>query len=257
MGADRGWSGTSGHTDYAQDASATSSTSSCRPWDESAVGAKLGEVESTSGLGDLLAVAGTVVAVNDALPDSPEKINADPYGRVDLRVGVADPALSRRCWTPRTATDRRLKTMLARPAGRGIEPCCGVTVVAVFCSTAGSKPEGVNFCSSCGNALLLDGDDATITLHPADESGEPTDEDPITLVRDPHGAGVLVVTRGSNMGARYLLARSSPGPGHPESDIFLDDITVSAVTSRSRTSTGHVRHPDVGSLNGPTSTASA
>ncbi len=77
------------------------------------------------------------------------------------------------------------------------------TVVAVFCTNCGHRnPEGVNFCSSCGNALLLDGDDATITLHPADESGEPTVEDPITLVEIPHGAGVLVVTRGSNMGAR-------------------------------------------------------
>ena len=47
------------------------------------------------------------------------------------------------------------------------------TVVAVFCHNCGHRnPEGVNFCSSCGNALPTDGDDATITLHPVDEADE-------------------------------------------------------------------------------------
>ena len=128
------------------------------------------------------------------------------------------------------------------------------TVVAVFCNNCGHRnPEGVNFCSSCGNALLTDGDDATITLHPADESGELSDEDPtLTLVEIPHGAGVLVVTRGSNMGARYLLGEDVTRAGrHPESDIFLDDITV----SRRHVEITHVDGGtftirDVGSLNG-------
>ena len=48
---------------------------------ELAVGAKLGEVESTKSVSEIYApVAGTVAAVNEALSDSPEKINADPYG---------------------------------------------------------------------------------------------------------------------------------------------------------------------------------
>ena len=69
--------------------------------------------------------------------------------------------------------------MLAPAARPGNRTVLWSTVVAVFCTNCGHRnPEGVNFCSSCGNPLLLDGDDATITLHPADESGEPTDEDP-------------------------------------------------------------------------------
>ena len=126
------------------------------------------------------------------------------------------------------------------------------TVVAVFCSNCGHRnPEGVNFCSSCGNALLADGDDATITLHPADESGEPTDEDPITLVEIPHGAGVLVVTRGPNIGARYLLGADVVKAGrHPESDIFLDDITVSRRHVEITPTDGGYTVRDVGSLNG-------
>jgi len=71
-----------GITDYAQDALGdivyvelpTVGT-------ELAVGAKLGEVESTKSVSEIYSpVAGKVAAVNDALPDSPERINADPYG---------------------------------------------------------------------------------------------------------------------------------------------------------------------------------
>ncbi len=44
-------------------------------------GESLGEVESTKSVSDLFApVAGTVVAVNADLVDSPEQLNDDPYG---------------------------------------------------------------------------------------------------------------------------------------------------------------------------------
>ena len=43
--------------------------------------AKVSEVESTKSVSDIYApVAGTVVAVNDSLSDSPERLNDDPYG---------------------------------------------------------------------------------------------------------------------------------------------------------------------------------
>jgi pSer/pThr/pTyr-binding forkhead associated (FHA) protein len=128
------------------------------------------------------------------------------------------------------------------------------TVVAVFCHNCGHRnPEGVNFCSSCGNPLLSDGDDATITLHPTDDQGEFAEEDStLTMVEIPHGSGVLVVTRGSNTGARYLLGPAVTRAGrHPESDIFLDDITVSRrhveITQKDA---GTFVLRDVGSLNG-------
>ena len=41
----------------------------------------IGEVESTKSVSEIYApVSGTIVAVNDALGDSPEAINSDPYG---------------------------------------------------------------------------------------------------------------------------------------------------------------------------------
>jgi glycine cleavage system H protein len=45
------------------------------------VGGALGEVESTKSVSEIYApVAGTVTAVNDALPSAPERVNQDPYG---------------------------------------------------------------------------------------------------------------------------------------------------------------------------------
>ncbi len=44
----------------------------------------------------------------------------------------------------------------------------------------------------------------------------------------PSGAALLVVRRGPNSGARFLLDQNSTIAGrHPEVDIFLDDVTVS------------------------------
>ena len=56
-------------------------------------GSPIGEVESTKSVSDVYApVAGTVTAVNTALADAPETINADPYGEgwlVEIRVDGA------------------------------------------------------------------------------------------------------------------------------------------------------------------------
>ncbi|MGZ8802552.1 MAG: peptide-binding protein, partial [Mycobacterium sp.] len=44
----------------------------------------------------------------------------------------------------------------------------------------------------------------------------------------PVGSALLVVKRGPNAGSRFQLDRDKVTAGrHPESDIFLDDVTVS------------------------------
>ena len=124
---------------------------------------------------------------------------------------------------------------------------------AVFCHNCGHRnPEGVNFCSSCGHALLAEGDEATITLHATDEADSEDEPPEDALVEVPRGAGVLVVTRGPNVGARYLLEDDVVKAGrHPESDIFLDDITVSRRHVEIRPGDdGTYSLRDVGSLNG-------
>ena len=65
------------------------------------------------------------------------------------------------------------------------------------------------------------------------------------------GTALLVVLRGPNTGARFLLDDDEVNSGrHPDSDIFLDDVTVSRkhAVFRREGDTFVVR--DVGSLNG-------
>ena len=65
------------------------------------------------------------------------------------------------------------------------------------------------------------------------------------------GTALLVVLRGPNTGARFLLDDDEVMSGrHPESDIFLDDVTVSRRHAEFiRRDDGFVVR-DVGSLNG-------
>jgi pSer/pThr/pTyr-binding forkhead associated (FHA) protein len=65
------------------------------------------------------------------------------------------------------------------------------------------------------------------------------------------GTALLVVLRGPNTGARFLLDDDEVTAGrHPDSDIFLDDVTVSRKHAVFRRSDGVFRVHDVGSLNG-------
>jgi glycine cleavage system H protein len=73
---------TVGITDYAQDALGDVVFVDL-PTEGATVeaGGLLGEVESTKSVSEIYApVAGQVVAVNTALSDAPENLNADPYG---------------------------------------------------------------------------------------------------------------------------------------------------------------------------------
>lgn len=66
----------------------------------------------------------------------------------------------------------------------------------------------------------------------------------------PRGAGVLVVRRGPNVGATFIVDRPTMTAGrHPASDIFLDDITVSRRHAEFRITDGAFSVVDLGSLN--------
>ncbi|PRY33784.1 MULTISPECIES: glycogen accumulation regulator GarA [Umezawaea] len=67
----------------------------------------------------------------------------------------------------------------------------------------------------------------------------------------PAGSALLVVKRGPNAGSRFLLDRDTTSAGrHPDSDIFLDDVTVSRRHAEFRREGGEFVVIDVGSLNG-------
>src|SRR5215831_7750513 len=116
----------------------------------------------------------------------------------------------------------------------------------VYCPRCGQdNPDGARFCSHCGLALGRAGGErpgeSTSTISLGTELAEAL----------PLGSALLVVKRGPNAGSRFLLDTDLTTAGrHPESDIFLDDVTVS------RRHAEFYRHPrgftvrDVGSLNG-------
>ena len=124
----------------------------------------------------------------------------------------------------------------------------------MFCNQCGHRnPAGSNFCSSCGAVLEpAASEDTTLVFSPVTGSGEPVDEEvSVQIPALAEGVGMLVVKRGPNAGSRFVLEQDTTHVGrHPDSDIFLDDITVSRRHAEIvRTEAGYsVR--DVGSLNG-------
>ncbi|MDA8342972.1 MAG: FHA domain-containing protein [Actinomycetota bacterium] len=123
----------------------------------------------------------------------------------------------------------------------------------MFCHNCGRRnPVGVNFCSSCGAALVPSASDTTVSVQPVEGVGDGYEEDTALAIGElPRGVAMLVVKRGPNSGVRFVLDEPVVRAGrHPESDIFLDDITVSRRHAEFTTDDGVTTVRDVGSLNG-------
>lgn len=124
----------------------------------------------------------------------------------------------------------------------------------MFCSACGkNNPEDSVYCSKCGAYLVTrehDGD-TTITLTPVEADMELEEDIQIPEEELSAGAAMLVVKRGPRAGTRLVLTKDVTAAGrHPESDIFLDDITVSRRHVEIRRSEANFRIVDMGSLNG-------
>jgi pSer/pThr/pTyr-binding forkhead associated (FHA) protein len=104
--------------------------------------------------------------------------------------------------------------------------------------------------------------ETTTTLSPVSDPVEAAETELVGGVTDsearaavdalPLGTALLVVKRGPNAGSRFMLDRDLTTAGrHPDSDIFLDDVTVSRRHAEfRRTPDGGFSVADVGSLNG-------
>lgn len=83
-----------------------------------------------------------------------------------------------------------------------------------------------------------------------EEAGAPA-EAPVAGEPLAPGMALLVVQRGPNAGSRFVLeADVVTGGRHPDSDIFLDDVTVSRRHAQFVRVPEGYRVKDVGSLNG-------
>ena len=128
------------------------------------------------------------------------------------------------------------------------------------CSQCGNQnTDEAKFCSQCGRPLDAASVEATATISFGGPTGKPEAEDRAILNEAdaaaadalPAGSALLIVQRGPGAGSRYLLDTDVVSAGrHPESDIFLDDITVSRRHVEFHRTEGSYRVHDVGSLNG-------
>ncbi len=116
-----------------------------------------------------------------------------------------------------------------------------------------------HFCAQCGSPLggARGGESptettSTIAIQALEtEHDEEHGEDAAAVEGLPAGSALLVVKRGPNAGSRFLLDKDVTTAGrHPESDIFLDDVTVSRRHAEFRRDGGRFTVRDVGSLNG-------
>ncbi|MBO0843172.1 MAG: zinc-ribbon and FHA domain-containing protein [Nocardioides sp.] len=123
------------------------------------------------------------------------------------------------------------------------------------CPACGSQnPDEARFCSQCGTQLV-GGSDQTATIQigqdpdTSDRLLNPVEAAAVDAL--PQGNGMLVVQRGPGAGNRFLLDKDAVIVGrHPESDIFLDDVTVSRRHAEFDRTQGTYSVSDVGSLNG-------
>lgn len=139
----------------------------------------------------------------------------------------------------------------------------------VFCARC-SQPnaESARFCSNCGAPLVRGGvarggtapqawterpgeTTSTLSLNRDDELAEEPYPDHAALASLPPGSALLIVLRGPNAGSRFLLDNDLISAGrHPDSDIFLDDVTVSRRHAEFYRHGDRFTVRDVGSHNG-------
>jgi pSer/pThr/pTyr-binding forkhead associated (FHA) protein len=120
------------------------------------------------------------------------------------------------------------------------------------CPSCGyENPLAARFCSSCGTLLkATTGPEKTIAYDPTID-GESIDVDVSSLEMPEGTQGMFVVRQGPKRGSRIALDTDEVSIGrHPESDIFLDDVTVSRRHALVRRVGSEYHVSDAGSLNG-------
>lgn len=137
----------------------------------------------------------------------------------------------------------------------------------MFCTACGTENSADSrFCAHCGAPLGTGGQPPGTRPAGADSTSVFTNASAVPAEGESEfsteahqravdaltpGSALLVVKRGPNAGSRFLLDQDITTAGrHPDSDIFLDDVTVSRRHVEFRRDDAGFSVYDVGSLNG-------
>ena len=119
----------------------------------------------------------------------------------------------------------------------------------MYCSRCGHpNKDDAKFCAQCGAPLQ---GEPTLSLTPVEAEDEASEEFPFPHDELQPGQALLLVKRGPNAGSTYLLENERTTTGRrPDSDVFLDDVTVSRNHARIERRGDSFFVQDDGSLNG-------
>ncbi len=127
--------------------------------------------------------------------------------------------------------------------------------MAVHCPSCGSlNGEGANFCQTCGTPLQAQTQvhqrESTTATYRVGETGELIPVDVESLASHGHAA-VVIRSGGNRVGESFALEADRMTIGRrPDSDVFLDDVTVSRDHALVVRRGGDFYLDDLGSLNG-------
>jgi pSer/pThr/pTyr-binding forkhead associated (FHA) protein len=121
----------------------------------------------------------------------------------------------------------------------------------VYCTRCGHpNREGARFCSNCGAPLQ---DETTLGIGPIEVEPDGSPEFPFPEDELEAGQALLLVRNGPNAGSTFLIDAGVPSTSlgrNTESDVFLDDVTVSRKHAEIRRRGEDFEVHDLGSLNG-------
>lgn len=119
----------------------------------------------------------------------------------------------------------------------------------MFCTNCGHpNKDEAHYCANCGAALQ---DETTLGITPIEVEGEGHDDFPFPEDELEPGQALLLVKHGPNAGSTFLIESDSTSLGRgTESDVFLDDVSVSRRHAEIRRGSEGFTIHDLGSMNG-------
>jgi pSer/pThr/pTyr-binding forkhead associated (FHA) protein len=119
----------------------------------------------------------------------------------------------------------------------------------VYCTNCGHpNKDEAHYCANCGAALQ---DETTLGISPIEIEGEGHDDFPFPEDELEAGQALLLVKHGPNAGSTFMIAADATSLGRStDSDVFLDDVSVSRRHAEIRRGAEGFTIHDLGSMNG-------